>query len=155
MYDVVLGQGHGEEELVVFAAVEGAGGDVHVELFGGYCGLVVEGYAFFVDAAAAVAGFADVLELAAESVGDVYHRGGDDACLTQSLYDVVSGFGLHLAFEEVFFACKFGLGYGVDELVGGAACALCLFVGFFDLLVVDGFLAFEYLESHVGCAEVA
>ena len=57
---VMGGEGHGEEELVVFASVEGCGDEVHVELLGHGCGLVVDGYAVFVDAAAGVALVADV-----------------------------------------------------------------------------------------------
>lgn len=45
-YLLVVADGDGEEEFVVFAAVEGAGGDVEVELFGHDCGLVVDGDVF-------------------------------------------------------------------------------------------------------------
>ena len=41
------------KEFVVVAAVEGAGGHVHVELLGCYGRLVVNGQVFLVDAATA------------------------------------------------------------------------------------------------------
>ena len=60
---LVVGEGHGEQQLVVFATIEGAGGDVHVELFGHHGGLVVERDVLFIHAAAGAALLADVHEL--------------------------------------------------------------------------------------------
>ena len=60
---VVVGQGNGEQQLIILAAVQGAGKDIHVEFFGHDCGLVVNGDALLVDAAAGVALLADMYKL--------------------------------------------------------------------------------------------
>ena len=59
---VVVGQGYGKEEFVVLASIQGAGIDIHVEFFGHDGGLVVNGDALLIDAAAGVALLADMYE---------------------------------------------------------------------------------------------
>ena len=59
---VVVSQGDGKEQLVVLATIQGAGVDIHIELFGHDSGLVVNGYALLIDAAAGVTLLADVYE---------------------------------------------------------------------------------------------
>ena len=116
---VVLGEGYGEEELVVFAAVEGTSRDVHVELFGSHSGLVVEWDAFFVDAAAHVALGTDVQHFRREAVADVHHGCRLDAGFAQGGDDVASGFRFELPFKQVFAAAEIGLcGCLVVSLVG-------------------------------------
>ena len=132
---VMGGEGHGEEELVVFASVEGCGDEVHVELFGHGRGLVVDGYAVFVDAAAGVALVADVQELGGEPVRYVHHGGGEDVVPGEFCDDVFAGFGLELAFEEVFASFECGLEVFV-------ACEYFFF-------------SFEELQPHVGGSEIS
>ena len=55
LYFIVVGEGDGEEKLVVLAAIEGCRNEVHVELLGHDCGLVVDGDAVFVNPASDVA----------------------------------------------------------------------------------------------------
>ena len=148
---VVVGKGDGEQELVVLASVEGTGGDVQVELLSRSGCLVVERNPFLVDAAPCVALAADVHQFAAESVADVHHRGGTDACLGECLDDVASGFWLELTLEQVFFAREVGL----DVAQALQHLLVALLSGFSNLLVVDGFLAFEQLQAHVGGSQVA
>ena len=58
----MVGQGDGEQEFVVLASVQGAGIDVHIEFLSHYCGLVVNGDALLIDAAAGTALLADMYE---------------------------------------------------------------------------------------------
>ena len=60
---LVVGEGDGEEQLIVFASVEGTGDDVHVELLGHHRGLVIKGDVLFIDAASLATLLADVHEL--------------------------------------------------------------------------------------------
>ena len=117
LYLLVVADGHGEEQLVVFTAIEGTGGDIHVQLLSHDGGLVVDGQLLLEDAAADVALLADVHEFAAEAIADVHHCCGVDASVTQSLDDVTTGFGLQLALEEVFLAGEVGLEIG--DISGG------------------------------------
>ena len=72
-YAVVLREGHGEEQFVVFSPVERTGGEVHVKLLGSHSGEVVDGDTLFVDAATHIALLAEVLEFRGESVAHVHH----------------------------------------------------------------------------------
>ena len=58
---LIVADAHGEQQFVVFAAVECAGGDIHVEFLSHECRLVVNGYVFLKNAASASASFADVV----------------------------------------------------------------------------------------------
>ena len=60
---VVVSERHGEKQLVVFAAVKGSSDQVHIDFLCHHSGLVVDGNAVLVDAAAAVALLADVEQL--------------------------------------------------------------------------------------------
>ena len=60
---LVVGEGDSKQEFIVFATIEGAGGDVHVEFFGHHGSLVVERDVLFIHAAAGAALLADVHEL--------------------------------------------------------------------------------------------
>lgn len=131
----VVGQGHGEEQLVVLAAVEGAGEGRKVELFADEGRLVIDGDALLVDTAAYAALLADVEQFGGEAVADVHHGGGADAGLGEAAYDVGPRFGLELPFEDVFLAGEVGLRRAVSA--------------------EDALLAFEYLQSGVGRAEVS
>ena len=72
-YLFVKSQRHGEEEFVILAAVEGAGGDVHIEFFSCYGCLVVERDALLVEAATHVGLLTDVENFGRETVADVNH----------------------------------------------------------------------------------
>ena len=104
LYLLVVANGDGEQQLVVLAAIQGAGGDVHVQFLGHHRRLVVDGDLLLEDAAAYMALLADVHEFGGESVADVHHGGRTDAGLAQALDDVAAGLGLQLALEEVFLA---------------------------------------------------
>ena len=62
LYLLVVANGDGEQQFVVLTAIEGTGGDVHVQFLGHDCRLVVDGYLSLEDAAAHVALLADVHE---------------------------------------------------------------------------------------------
>lgn len=145
---VVLGKGDGEEEFIVLAAVQRAGGYVHVQLLGHDGGLIVEGDALLVDAAAGVALGADVRQLAAQPVADVHHAGGAYARLAQTFDDVAACLGFQLAFQDIFLAREVGLEIDAVGVVAG-------FLGLVPLLVINGFLAFQELEAHIGGTQVA
>ena len=49
---LMIADGNGEQQLVIFAAVEGTGGDVHVHLLGHDSGLIVDGDILLIDATA-------------------------------------------------------------------------------------------------------
>ena len=109
---VVLFEGHGEEQFVVFASVKGGGDEVHVEFLGhGGC-LVVDGYALFVDAAPGMALRTDVQQFGGEAVGDVHHGGGHDSGLVEFGHDVFAGLGFQLSFEQVFVSFEGGFEFG-------------------------------------------
>ena len=143
---LVVANGNGEHQFVVFATVQGAGSDVHVHLFSHHGGLVVDRQLLLKDAAADARLFADVQQFAAEAVADVHHGGGADAGLAQPLDDVATGFRLQLALQQVLLAAEVGL-----EVRHG----LALFLGFINHLVVDALLALQELQSHIGGTEVA
>lgn len=60
---LVIGERHGEQKLVVLAAVERGRHEIHIELLGHRGGLIVDGDAVLVDAASAVTLRADVYQL--------------------------------------------------------------------------------------------
>ena len=60
---LVVAYRHGEQQFIVLAAIEGAGGNVHVQLLGHDSSLIVNGYLLFEDAATHFALLADVHEL--------------------------------------------------------------------------------------------
>ena len=148
---LVIAYGNGEEQFVVLATVEGAGGDVHIHLLGHDGGLVVDGDVLLIDAAADARLFADMHEFGGETVADVHHGGGTDACLAEFLDDVATGLGLELALQKVFLTAEVGLEMG--EFLQSALVALLL--GLLHLLVIHTLLALEQLESHIGGSEVA
>ena len=148
---LIVAYTHGEEQLVVLAAVQRAGGHVQIQLLGHHGGLVVDGQVLFVDAAAATALVADVQQLAAQTVADVHHRRGADAVLTQQLDDVAAGLALQLTLQQVFLPGKVGL--KLHQLVQLLAMALAAGLG--HLLIVDGFLALQQLQAQIGGTEVA
>ena len=134
----VIRQGEGEEQLVVLATVEGAGGDVEVELFGRNGGLVVNGDALLVDAAPHVALRADVEQLAGEAVADVHHGRGLEPGVVERLDDVAAGFRFELTLQNVFLAAEVGLSSR-----------------FGAVLSLEGlFFTFQELQAHVGRTEV-
>ena len=57
---ILHGERDSEEEFIVFSAVQGTCGEVHVELFGCDGGLIVDRYVLLEDAASAPGLFADV-----------------------------------------------------------------------------------------------
>ncbi len=99
---------HSKEQFVVLTAIQGTGGDVHIQLFSHHCRLVVDGNLLLEDATAHMALLADVHELAAEAVRDVHHSGGTDACLAQFIDDVATGLSLQLTLEKVFLTGEVG-----------------------------------------------
>ncbi len=136
---VVVGERHGEEEFVVLAAVEGAGGDVHIQFLGCRSSLVVKRYALLVEAAAHAGGFADVEHFGGKAVADVYHRRGAYAGGAELFHDVAARLGFEEAFQEILAPLEIGLRrFG---LCGGAGVEHHLF-------------ALHELKPHVGCAEV-
>ena len=68
LYLFIVADGHGEEQFVVFSAIERAGREVHIELFGGDGRLIIDGDFFFINTAAAVALLADMHQFAAQPV---------------------------------------------------------------------------------------
>ena len=112
LYLLVVANGYGKQQLVVFASVESAGGDVHVQLLGHHGRLVVNGNLLLEDATAHVRLLADVQQFAAEAVADVHHGCGTDAGFAQALDDVATSLGLQLALQEVLLAGEVGLEVG-------------------------------------------
>ena len=149
LHAVVHGQRHGEEQLIVLAAVESCGDDVEVHLLGRHGRLVVERYALLIDAAAHVALVADMQRLAAETVADVNHGRGQNALGGQCLHDVAPRLGAQLALEQVLSSGKVGF--------EGRQCGRVLpFLSrLAQQLVIDGFLSLEQLQAHVCSPEVA
>ena len=88
-----------------------------------------------------------------------------DVGLAQTLDDIATGFRLQLPLQQVFLAGKVGLEIvecgplAVEHLeLGFIAFGLGLvdfLLEVFELLVIDRLLAFQQLEAHVGCSEVA
>ena len=68
LYFFIVADGYGEEQFVVFSAIERAGREVHIELFGGDGRLIIDGDFFFINTAAAVALLADMHQFAAQPV---------------------------------------------------------------------------------------
>ena len=143
----VCREGHGEEQLVVLAAVESAGAYVEIQLFGGHSSLVVDGQAVFVDAAAHVGAATEVEEFAAQAVAHVDHGGGADAGGAKGFDDVASRLGLEVTLQEVLASAEVG-----GEVEGGAGGFA---LGGTELREVDAFFAFEEAESEIGGAEIA
>ena len=77
---LVIGNGNGKQQFVIFASIKGAGGDVHIQLFSHDCCLVVDGQMFFVDAASHFALSADVHQFTGKSVADIHHGSRFYAC---------------------------------------------------------------------------
>ena len=134
-YLLMIVEGHGEEKFIILSAVESCGHEIHSEFFGHDCSLVVNGDTVLIDAAAGVALLADVEEFGAEAVADIHHGCGDYAGLVELLDNVAACFRFELTLHEIFLAVELG-----DEvfLSGGRH-----------------FLAFEELQSHIGCSEIA
>lgn len=135
-YFLVVALADGEEELVVVAAVEGVAYGEHVvaHLAAYAGGLIVDGYALFIDFAAAVRVLAEVEQFGGEAVADVDHGGGYYLFLLEKLHYVETWLGLEEAFEYVVVSVEVGLEGGVG---------------------LEGyFLAFEDDEAGVGAAEV-
>ena len=132
---VVEVKGHGEEEFVVFAAIEGCGDKVHAYLFGHDRSLVVDGYAVFIHAAAAVGCFTEMKQFRRKTVADIDHGSGADPFAGEDLHNISSGFGLELPFDKIFLAFK-----SRHEVLLSGRCHL---------------FAFEELEAHIGSTEVA
>ena len=138
----VVGKTDGEEQFVVVAAIEGAGRDVHVEVFGHRRRLIIQGDALFVHLTADVTLLADVKQLRREAVGNVNHRGGQDVGLLQQLDDVPPGLRLELSLQQIFLAGEIGLERHLRFVLT-------------HLLFVYRLLAFQHLQAHIGCAQVA
>ena len=136
----MVGERHGEEEFVVLAAVEGAGGDVHIQFLGCRGCLVIERYALLVEAAAHAGGFADVEHFGGKAVADVDHRRGAHAGFSEAFHDVAARLGLEEAFQEIL--APFEVGLRRFGLCGGAGVEHHLF-------------ALHELQAHVGSTEVA
>ena len=134
-------EGNGEEQFIVFTAVEGAGGYVHVQFLGHGGSLVVERDALLIHAAAHVALGADVHQFAAQTVAYVHHAGGVDASLAQSGYDVGTCLGLQLALQQVLSSAHVGL----EVLQSCHFVLVARFLGLGQLLVIYGSLAFQQL----------
>ncbi len=146
----MCGQGDGEEQLVVLAAVEGACGHVHVQFLGHRGRLVVKRDALLIHTAAHVALCADVQQLAAQAVADVYHAGGVYAGLAQRLDDVAARLGLQLPLKQVLTPAHVGL----EILQAGQFLLVARLACLGQLLVIDGTLALEQLQAHVGGTQV-
>ena len=108
---LVIFLGNGEKELVVLAAVERVAerNQVLAYLLADVRGLVVDGDVVFVDFASAGRVFADVEQLACESVADVDHAGGHDIPFAELGYDVETRFRFEVSFEHVVVAVEVGL----------------------------------------------
>ena len=87
-YTFVVGEGHGEEEFIVLAAIEGCGVDVEVEFLGSNGRLVVDGDAFFVEAATRLTASANVHDFRRKAVANVHHGRGADTGLAQALHEM-------------------------------------------------------------------
>ena len=137
----------GEEELIVFAAVECAGDDIEVHLFGKRRSLVVDRQFVLVDIAPYPGLRADVEELGRQPVGNVHHGGGFDAGFAECFDDVDARFGFQLTFEEVLTSFELL----VDSIV--------VLLGFAEVAMLRGAedlkFAFEELEPEIRRAEVA
>ena len=103
---------YGEQQLIVLAAIEGAGGDVHVQLLGHDSCLVVDGQLLLVDATSGLTLFADVEQFGGEPVADVDHGSGVYAGLSQLLDDVAPRLRLQLPLQQVLLAGEVGSGDG-------------------------------------------
>ncbi len=124
-----------EQELIVLSTIEGGSHEVHVDFLGHYCSLVVDWNAVFVDAASGVAVLADMEQFGREAVADIHHCGGYDAGFVELADYIPPGFGFELAFDQIFFAVELR-----NEVFVAAT---------------NVFLAFEQLQTHIGCAKVA
>ena len=125
----------GEEQLVVFATVEGAGNRIKTELHCSFEGEGVDGHFVFEDADAYVGSFRDVEEFGSKTVGHVDHGSGFYAGLAKLVNDVHAGFGLELAAYEVFVFIETGLHIGIGH---------------------EHFLfALQHLEADKGCTQIA
>ncbi len=91
----------GEQEFVVFAAVQGGGDGAKVEFSGGEVGLLVDGQIFLKHHRPNARRFAELQQIGSQSVRKVDHGGGRDARLGQFVDDVHSGFGFELPLHHV------------------------------------------------------
>ena len=92
-HTLMVGERHGEEEFVVLTTIEGAGGDIEVELLGCNCRLVVDGQAFLKDATTHLTFVADVEKFAADAIAHINHCGGADASLTEAFDHIAACLG--------------------------------------------------------------
>ena len=92
-HTLMVGERHGEEEFVVLTTIEGAGGDIEVELLGCNCRLVVDGQAVFEYATTQLTFVADVEKLAADANAHNNHCGGADASLTEAFDHIAACLG--------------------------------------------------------------
>ena len=113
---------NGEQQFIVFAAVECAGGHVHVEFFCHYRSLIVDGDLLLEDTASHMALLADVHQFTRQSIADIHHSCGAYAGSTELLDNIAACLGAQLALEQIFFAGKVGL-----EL---SQTLQCLFIAF-------------------------
>ena len=60
LHTLMIGYGHGEEQLIVFASIQGTGGEVHVELLSHHGCLIVYGDMLLIDSAASMTLLADM-----------------------------------------------------------------------------------------------
>ena len=152
----VGGQRHGEEQLVVLAAVHRGHNEVHVKFFGHNGGLVVDGNAVFVDAAAGFGRFAQVHELGRQAVADVDHRRWHNAGFGQVAHNVFARFGFQLALNQVFFAGEVGIikqlavWFGLP-VVTAVLISVIIVVYFFEMISaqITAYVGWETLLAQV------
>ena len=142
---LVVVDGAGEEQFVVFSAVECTSDDIEIHLLRqGGC-FVVDRQLVLIDATAHSGLGADMQQLRREPVGNVHHCGRLDARFAQGFEDVAPCFGFELAFKEVLFAGESPLrlprgGGEISAIVGRT---------------MHHEFALQELQTHIRRAEVA
>ena len=72
LYLLVIADGNSKQQLVVLTAVQGTGGDVHVQFLCHHSRLIVDGNLFLEHTTAYMTLLTDVHQFAAETIGNMY-----------------------------------------------------------------------------------
>ena len=95
---------------------------------------------------------ADVQHFARQTVTDVHHAGGCNACILQCLDNILARFGLELTFEQILTSLELRLELGSLRAIGTTVGSTTPIIEF---LPEHRLLSLEELQAHIGSSQVS